>query len=175
MTKEYAFSEGERGAGEGRSRHSLLRLFGSPRELLAKANADLIRLVDSLSHGKSREALWALMDCAIAVFHIGDWIRATHTDHHASSHRFAQRSQWIRMTRDICHAAKHGDLKWAEAQAATHGPVVIKLEYESNDAHDGPQRAGIWVVTSDQVRHGVVDVLQHAISDWMRFLDQKGI
>jgi hypothetical protein len=93
MTAEYAFSKSKQGAGEDGSRHSLLRLFGSPRELLAKANADLIRLVDSLSRGKPREALWSLMDCAIAVFHVGDWIRAGHTDHHASSRRFAQRSR----------------------------------------------------------------------------------
>jgi hypothetical protein len=81
------------------------------------------------------------------------------------------------MTRDICNAAKHGDLKWTAAQAATHGPVVIKLklEYQSNDAHDGHHRANIRVVTIDQGRHDVADVLQHAISDWTRFLDQKGI
>jgi hypothetical protein len=155
--------------------HGLLRLFGSPRELIAKANVDLIRLVEALSRGKSREALWSLMDCAIAVFHVGDWIRAAHTDHHASSRRFAQRSQWIRMTRDICNAAKHGDLKWTEAQAATRGPVVIKLEYQSNQAQDGHQRVEIWVITRDQARHGVAEVLRHAISDWTRFLDQKGI
>ena len=76
--------------------------------------------------GDQREALWALMDCAIAAFHIGDWLRATHVDHHASSRRFAQRSQCIRMTRDICHSAKHGDLQWVDAQAATHGPIVVK-------------------------------------------------
>jgi hypothetical protein len=175
MTKKYAFSELEQGADKGRSRHGLLRLFGSPRELLAKANSDLIRLDELLSRGKLREALWPLMDCAIAVFHVGDWIRATHTDHHASSRRFAQRSQWIRMTRDVCHAAKHGDLTWAEDQAATHGPVIVKLECKSNDADDGQQRARLWVVTSDQARHGVADVLRHAISDWTRFLDQKGI
>lgn len=153
----------------------LLRLFGSPRELLAKAGGDLARLQDAVARENDREALWALMDCAIAVFHVGDWIRATHTDHHASSRRFAQRSTWIRMTRDICHAAKHGDLTWGEEKATSHGPLVAKLEYRATATKDGQQRAGIWVVTSNQSRHSVVDVLQHAISDWMRFLDQKGI
>jgi hypothetical protein len=128
-----------------------------------------------LTHGEQREALWALMDCAVAAFHIGDWLRATHTDHHASSHRFAQRSQWTRTTRDICHAAKHGDLMWADAAAATHSPVVVRLEYEPNVGCDGQRRAEIWVVTSDQPRCSVVDVLRNAISDWVTFLDQRRI
>jgi hypothetical protein len=160
---------------EARSRNSLLRLFSSPRELLTKADADLNRLVGALSRDEQRAALWALMDCAIAVFHTGDWLRATNTDHRATSLRFAQRSQWIRIARDICHAAKHGDLTWDEAHAATHGPAVAKLEYQPGRARGKQQQAFFWVVTSDQSRHNVVDVLQHAISDWTRYLDQKGI
>lgn len=165
----------EQAVSEARSQNSLLRLFGSPRELLTKADADLSRLVEALSRGEQRAALWALADCAITVFHTGDWLRATHTDYRATSLRFAQRSQWIRMARDICHAAKHGDLTWDEAQAATHGPTVAKLEYQPGRARGEQKQASLWVVTNDQSRHNVVDVLQHAISDWTRYLDQKGI
>jgi hypothetical protein len=158
-----------------RSRLSLIRLFGSPRELLAKADADLNRLVEALSRGQQRAAIWALMDCAIAVFHTGDWLRATHTDHRASSLRFANRSQWIRMVRDICHAAKHGDLTWDEAQAGTHEPVVAKLEYQRGPARGDQHQARFWVVARDESRHNVVDVLQHAILDWIRYLDRNGV
>jgi hypothetical protein len=156
-------------------RYSLLRLFGSPQELVDKADADLSRLVNSLTRGEQREALWALMDCAIAVFHVGDWLRATHTDHHASSHEFGLSSQWIRMTRDICHSAKHGDLTWADALGATHSPVIARLEYEAAPGDDGHRRADIWVVTNDQTRYSVPEVLQHAIADWKRFLAQSRI
>lgn len=79
------------------------------------------------------------------------------------------------MTRDICHAAKHGNLTWDAEKAASHDPLVAKLEYQATATKDGQQRACIWVVTSDQSRHSVVDVLQQAISDWTRFLDQKGV
>jgi len=158
---------------QARSRNSLLRLFGSPQELLSKAHADLGRLVAALSRGEQRAALWALMDCAIAVFHTGDWIRATHTDHHAASLRFARSSQRIRIVRDICHAAKHGDLTWKPAQVAAHGPTVVKLEYQRGL---GEQRqASVWVTTNDQSRHDVVDVLHRAISEWTQFLDQRGV
>ena len=160
---------------EVRSSNSLLRLFGSSRELLAKADADLARLVEALSRDEQRAALWALMDCAIAVFHTGDWLRATHSGHRATSLQFAQRSQWIRITRDICHAAKHGDLTWNKPQAAEHGSVVVQLKYQPRRASGKRQQAHVWVVTSDQSRHSVVDVLRQAISDWTRFLDQKGV
>jgi hypothetical protein len=79
------------------------------------------------------------------------------------------------MTRDICHAAKHGDLKWADAATAIHSPVVVRLEYEANVVLDGQRRAEIWVVTSDQHRRSVVDVLRNALSDWATFFDQRGI
>lgn len=176
MTKQKRTSPvQDRRRGDTRSRNSLLRLFGSSRELLAKSNADLSRLVDSLSRSKEREALWALMDCAVTVFHIGDWIRATHVDHHATSLRFAQDSKWIRMTRDLCHAAKHGDLRWEDSQAATHGPVLVKLEYGDGTESDPLPPNVIWAITQDGSRHSVVEVLQEAISDWTRFLDQKRV
>ena len=176
MTKQQRASpRHDQRRGDTHSRSSLLRLLGSSRELLAKSNADLSRLVDSLSRSKEREALWALMDCAITVFHIGDWIRATHVDHHATSLRFAQGSKWIRMTRDLCHAAKHGDLRWEDSQAATHGPVLIKLECERRTASDNQPPNTIWAITQDGSRHSVVEVMQEAISYWTRFLYQRGI
>ena len=161
--------------GDTRSRNSLLRLFGGARELLVKSNADLSRLVDALSSSKEREALWALMDSAVTVFHIGDWIRAAHVDHRVAALQFAQDSKWIRMTRDLCHAAKHGDLTWEDSQAATYGPVLMKLEYSRGTASDSEAPNSIWAITQDGVRHTVVEVLQEAISDWTRFLDAKGI
>ena len=176
MTKQQRASpQHDQRRADTQSHNSLLRLFGSSRELLAKSNADLSRLVDSLSCSKDREALWALMDCAITVFHIGDWIRATHVDHHATSLRFAQGSKWIRMTRDLCHAAKHGDLKWEDSQAAMHGSVLMKLECDRRTASDDHPPNTIWAITQDGSRHSVVKVLQEAISDWTRFLDQRGI
>jgi hypothetical protein len=127
MTKQQRTSAGrDQRRGDTHSRNSLLRLFGSSRELLAKANADWSRLVDSLSRSSEREALWALMDCAVTVFHIGDGIRATHVDHHAMSLRFAQDSKWIRMTRDLCHAAKHGDLRWEDSNLSQNR---LKFEF----------------------------------------------
>ena len=104
--------------GTTRSRNSLLRLFGSSRELLGESNADLRRLLDALSSSKPREAMWALMDTAITVFHIGDWIRTTHVGHGVTSKQFAQDSKWIRMTRGLCHAAKHVDLTREDSRAA---------------------------------------------------------
>jgi hypothetical protein len=95
MTKQQRASSGrDQRRGDAQSHNRFLRLFGSSRELLAKSNAALSRLVDSLSRSE-REALWALMDCAVTVFHIADWIRATHIDHYDASFRFAQGSQGI--------------------------------------------------------------------------------
>ena len=73
-----------------RETNQLLRLFCTPRELISKADSDLTRLTDALARGRQREALHALMDCSITVFHAGDWIRATHTDHRHSSSDLAQ-------------------------------------------------------------------------------------
>ena len=44
-------------------------------------------------------------------------------------------------------------------------------------AHDrNPEaRADIRVITRDQACYSIVEVLQHAIRDWNRFLDQRGI
>ena len=39
-----------------RETNSLLRLFGTPRELLSKADSDLARLADALARGRQREA-----------------------------------------------------------------------------------------------------------------------
>ena len=119
--------------------------------------------------------LWAVMDCAVTVFHIGDWVRATHDDHGTTSLKFAQDSKWIRMTRDLCHAAKHGDLTWEDSQAATYGPVLVRLQYDRGTASDSHPPNNIWAITQDGSRHSVVELLQQAITDWTRFLDEKGI
>ena len=76
--------------------------------------------------------------------------------------------------RDICHAAKHGDLKWDSAEAATFGPETAKLEYQAGKGRD-LAAASLWVITTDGVRHNVLDVLHRAISDWTNHLDQSGI
>src|SRR5690349_8242547 len=109
-----------------------LRLFGTPRELLSKADSDLARLTDALARGHQREALHVLMDCSITVFHTGEWIRATHTDHRRSSSDLAESSKCLRMTRDIVNAAKHGDLTWKSVDGETHGAVLAKMEYKVN-------------------------------------------
>jgi len=154
-----------------RKQNSLLRLFGSPRELLTKAESDLARLTDALSHGQQRAARWALMDCSITVFHVGDWIRATHTDHREAAALLPMRSEWIRMTRDICHAAKHGDLTWKAADADMHGALLATMKYKISTSAATPTHE-IVVIATD---HDVLDVLRHAIADWSRFIDEKGI
>jgi hypothetical protein len=121
-----------------------------------------------------REAFWAVMDCAVTVFHVGDYIRATHSDHRGTSLQAVQHSKWIRMTRDLCHAAKHGDLTWEDSQAATHGPVLRKLEYQHGTSN-GQTSNTLWAIAHDGSRHNVVHVLTEAISDWTRFLDEKSI
>ena len=141
---------------------------------MAKAEADIARLTDALSHGRQREALWALMDCSVTIFHIGDWIRATHTDHRKAASDLAARSSWIRMARDICHAAKHGDLKWKAVDADVHGAVLAGLEYKiDKEASEAVDR--IIALHNDGVRYDVVELLHHAVADWREFLREKGI
>jgi len=154
--------------------NSLLRLFGSSAELLAKADSDLARFTDALACGKQREALWTLMDCSITVFHVADWIRTTHTDHRRATTDFATRSQWIRMTRDIGNAAKHADLTWKAADAPTHGPVLSKLEYVLNKPEIQTAHR-ILALAKDGERYDVVDVLRNAIGEWREFIAAKGI
>lgn len=161
-------------SNDARERNSLLRLFGSPHEVLAKANADLARLTDALGHGRQRDALWALADCSITVFHVRDWIRATRSDHRAETGELVATSQWIRMTRDICHAAKHGDLTWWPEQAEVHGPTLAKLEYRiSRRNPEAPHR--IVAILPSRSECDVLDVLQRAIDDWSRFLAERQI
>jgi hypothetical protein len=154
--------------------NSLLRLFGSPHEVIAKAENDLARLIHALSLGHQREAVWALMDCSITIFHVGDWIRAAHTDHRRASSDLSAGSHWIRMTRDICHAAKHGDLTWKTADARMHGPILAKLEYASAKHGDEPLHY-IVAVEKDNTRHDVIDVLRLAIAEWSRFINERRI
>ena len=68
------------------------------------------------------------MDCSITVFHTGDWIRATHTDHRRSSRDLAANSKWLRMTHDIANAAQHDDLTWKVVDAETHGAAQARME-----------------------------------------------
>ncbi len=78
------------------------------------------------------------------------------------------------MTRDICHAAKHGDLMWNAADAAVHGPVLAKLEYRTAG---GTDQSGhyIFAVRDNGTKHDVVDVLRRATADWSLFIDEQGI
>lgn len=154
--------------------NSFLRLFGTSRELLSKADSDLARLTDALARGHQREALHALMDCSVTVFHTGDWIRATHTDHRRSSSDLAANSRCLRMTRDIANAAKHGDLTWKLADAETHGPVLAKMEYKVNRRNSATGHR-IVALATDGTSHDVLDVLRDAIAEWRTFLEAKGI
>jgi hypothetical protein len=154
--------------------NSFLRLFGSPRELLSKADGDLARLTDALARRCQREALHALMDCSITVFHTGDWIRAMHTDHRRSSSELAANSNWLRMTRDVANAAKHGDLTWKPVDVETHGAVLAKLEYEI-DRRDPSAGHRIVGVASDTTSHDVLDILRNAIAEWRAFAEARGI
>lgn len=157
-----------------RETNSLLRLFGTPRELLSKADSDLARLTDALARGRQREALHALMDCSITVFHTGDWIRATHTDHHRSSSDLAASSKWLRMTRDIANAAKHGDLTWKPVDAETHGAVLAKMEYKIDRRNPATGHRIVGFAT-DATSHDVLDVLREAIAEWRAFVEAQGI
>jgi len=150
------------------------RLFGTPRELLSKADSDLARLTDALAQGHQREALHALMDCSITVFHTGDWIRATHTDHRRASSDLATNSKCLRMTRDIANAAKHGDLTWKPADFETHGAVLAKMEYKVNRRSPAFGHR-IVALTTDSTSHDVLDVLRDAIAEWRAFVEAKGI
>jgi hypothetical protein len=157
-----------------RETNSLLRLFGAPRELLSKADNDLARLTDALAQGRQREALYALMDCSITVFHTGDWIRATHTDHRRSSSDLAANSKSLRMTRDIANAAKHGDLTWKPVDAETHGAVLVRMEYKV-DRRNPATGHRIVGLSTDATSHDVLDVLRDAIAEWRRFIEAKCI
>lgn len=157
-----------------REQNSLLRLFGSPSEVLAKAGSDLARLTDALSSGKQQAALWALTDCSITVFHVGDWIRATHTDHQKAAVELQTRSKWIRMTRDICHAAKHGDLTWKSQDADVHGAVLVTMKYGTAKTAAEP-RDEIVVIATDGETYDALEVLRHAMADWSRFIAARGI
>ena len=157
-----------------RESHSLLRLVGSPREMLAKADADLARFTEALALEQQRAALWALMDCSITVFHTGDWIRSTHTHHRRSSSDLAASSKWLRMTRDIANASKHGDLTWKPVDAETHGPVLTRMEYKV-DRHAPKSRHRVVALTTDGASYDVVDVLREGIAEWRSFVETKGI
>lgn len=154
--------------------NSLLRLFGTPRELLSKADSDLVRLTDALAQGRQREALHALMDCSITVFHTGEWIRATHIDHRRSSSELAANSRCLRMTRDIANAAKHGDLTWNPVDAETHGAVLAKMEYKID--RDNPATGHRIVgLATDATRHDVLGILREAVPECRAFMQVKGI
>jgi hypothetical protein len=157
-----------------RETNSLLRLFGSPRDMLSKADSDLARLTDALARGHQREALRALMDCSITVFHTGDWIRATHTDHRRSSSDFAASKKSLRMARDIANAAKHGDLTWKSVDAETHGALLEKMEYKI-DGRNPTTGHRIVGLAADGTSHDVLDVLRDAIAEWRVFLEAKRI
>jgi hypothetical protein len=156
-----------------REANTFLRIFGSPHESLAKANADLARLTEALASGQQHAALWALMDCSITVFHTGDWIRATHADHHQSSRDLAANSKWLRMVRDIGNAAKHGDLTWKPADAETHGAVLAQLQYKI-DGHSSATSHHIVALAKDGTSYDVVDVLREAIAQWRSFVKATG-
>ena len=157
-----------------RETNSLLRLFGKPHELISKADSDLARLTDALARGRQREALHALMDCSITVFHTGDWIRATHTDHRRSSSDLAASSKWLRMTRDIANAAKHGDLTWKPVDAEIHGAVLAKMEYKIDRRNPATGHRIVGFAT-DATSHDVLDVLREAIAEWRAFVEAQGI
>lgn len=154
--------------------NSFLRLFGTPREVLSKADSDLARLTAALARRDQRGALHALMDCSITVFHTGDWVRATHTDHHRSSSDLAASSKCLRMTRDIANAAKHGDLTWKSVDAETHGAVLAKMEYKVNRRNPVAGHRIIGLAT-DATSHDVIDILREAIAEWRAFVVAKGI
>jgi hypothetical protein len=157
-----------------RETNSLLRLFGTPRDLLSKADSDLGRLTGALAQGRQRDALHALMDCSITVFHTGDWIRATHGDHRRASSDLAASSKWLRMTRDIANAAKHCDLAWKSVDGERHGAVLAKMEYKIDQRNPATGHR-IVVLATDAMSHDVLDVLRGAIAEWRAFVEAKGI
>jgi hypothetical protein len=157
-----------------RETNTFLRLFGAPRELLSKADSDLARLTDALARGRQRDALHALMDCSITLFHTGDWIRATHAHHHRSSSELAVTSKWLRMTRDIANAAKHGNLTWKPVDVETHGAVLAKLEYRIDRRSPGTDHH-IVALANDDTNYDVLDILRNAIAEWLAFAEAKGV
>jgi len=114
------------------------------------------------------------MDCSITVFHTGDWIRATHSDHSRSSSDLAANSKWLRMTRDIANAAKHGDLTWKPVDAETHGAVLAKMEYKV----DGRNEATVIVSSRSPLTRRVMTFwtyLREAVEEWRAFVEARGI
>jgi len=150
------------------------------RQLGAQAAGDAVRIKRPIADGSAgatyaeREALYALMDCSITVFHTGDWIRATHTDHRRSSRDLAANSKWLRMTHDIANAAQHDDLTWKVVDAETHGAALARMEYKVDPRKPATGHRIVGLAT-DATSHDVVDVLREAIAEWRAFVEAKGI
>jgi len=88
----------------------LEKLFASPYQLLEKAKRDLSRLHDAVFDGDEIRCSDAMLDAAVAVFHVKDWIKAMHSDFRSAPEKFVLESRWISLCRDICHASKHFSL-----------------------------------------------------------------
>jgi hypothetical protein len=154
----------------------LAPLFGSPRELLAKAARDLGRLDVAIANHDDRAARDAMLDAAISVYHVKDWIAALHPEHKAAAEKRARTSEWIRLCRDICHAGKHFSLD-LERPPYLQTPQAVSEVSVTASAVTG-LFAGfsmLKVITPDGREHYAREALLAAVLDWIRFLDEAKI
>ena len=117
-----------------------------------------------------------MLDAAVAVYHVKDWISAMHPGYKVAAEDHARGSLWILLCRDICHASKHVGLN-LESKPYVVSPQAGDYVDYTLSASVGTY-AGLPILKVFSTRHGnyyAPDVIRNAIADWETFFVGKNI
>jgi hypothetical protein len=151
-------------------------LVSSPRYLLEKARRDLDRLDNATIARDELAAFDAMIDAAISVYHVKDWIAAAHSGYKVAAETCANESKWILLCRDICHASKHVGLRLDRRPYSETPPVADYVDYTAQPSASVSAWFPLLKVFSAQYgNHYAAEVIRDAIADWDAFISARKI
>jgi len=99
-------------------------IYSSPKELLAKAEADGAELLGAVRSQDKARARAALFNFTVTCYHVWDWVRAYRPDLDRVATNPLRLHESLAACRDLANASKHAVLTVTRGSYKKHPPVV---------------------------------------------------
>lgn len=156
----------------------------SPRDLLAKARREQVRLREAIVTQNRTQIADAIFNFAVTAYHVKDWLKKSASGSYrpkdVEKHLFSV--PVLRICREICNASKHRGLDepakdtqavTASANAVT-SPMHLQIGEVSLESEQAPSFR-IKIVTFEGARFEVMDFSTQVIIAWEQFFTSHGL
>jgi len=154
----------------------------SPKDMLAKAQRDLIRLESAEAEQDSDAISDALFDLAVVLTSLKDWLKKQPSAafSEATVEQYSAASTALSSFRDIANSGKHGVItnyvpRTSDVSTSAPSSNLVFIENPALDSRQPNSYSRLKIIRADGSRHRAVDLARTAIHDRQIFMQQHGV